>query len=189
MSVNPGGTGVQSPVQWANLTPAGVEALREAYLATYRGPHGDAPDTDADSADTGALQRIDADEVVPTELMAAHYRLGQRRPHGEIGVAVRDDDATGFGPALQVVTDHAGLQMDSLPVLLHRLGVAYVAIMNPVLRVQRNNTGDIVRARATAGRRRPRQRVDGDVDPRATDTLSRSQGPGRGGTTAAERAG
>ena len=32
--------------------------------------------------------------------------------------------------------------MDSVTVLLHRLGVAYVAIMNPVFRVRRGPAGD-----------------------------------------------
>ena len=48
------------------------------------------------------------------------------------------DDPGGFGPALQVVTDQSAMLMDSVTVLLHRLGVAYVAIMNPVFRVRRD---------------------------------------------------
>ncbi len=45
-----------------------------------------------------------------------------------------EDDPGGFGPALQIVTDQATMLMDSVTVLLHRLGVAYVALMNPVFR-------------------------------------------------------
>ena len=59
-------------------------------------------------------------------------------PVGDTRVAVyAADDPAGFGPALQIVTDNATMLMDSVTVLLHRLGVAYKAIMNPVFRVRR----------------------------------------------------
>ena len=54
------------------------------------------------------------------------------------------DDPAGFGPALQVVTDHGGMLMDSVTVLLHRLGVGYTAIMTPVFEVHRSPTGDLL---------------------------------------------
>ncbi len=61
--------------------------------------------------------------MVTPAMLGAHYRLGQHRPHGESCVAVYPaDDPAGFGPALQVVTDHGGMLMDSVTVLLHRLG-------------------------------------------------------------------
>ncbi|HEY4793468.1 MAG TPA: NAD-glutamate dehydrogenase, partial [Mycobacterium sp.] len=50
----------------------------------------------------------------------------------------------GFGPALQVVTDDGAMLMDSVTVLLHRLGVAYLAIMNPVFDVRRDGAGDLL---------------------------------------------
>lgn len=137
MSVDPGSTGVT----WGS--DSSLEQLRDAYLATYRGPHGDAPGTGADAADTGALPRVSADDDrVPTELLAAHVALAQRRAPGEVAVAVHDGGES-FAPALQVVTDHAGMQMDSVTVLLHRLGAAYHAIMNPVFLVRRNGSGEI----------------------------------------------
>ncbi len=58
------------------------------------------------------------------------------------------EDPAGFGPALQVVTDHGGMLMDSVTVLLHRLGVPYTAIMTPVFDVQRSPEGDLVSVEA-----------------------------------------
>ena len=76
-------------------------------------------------------------------MLAAHGRLGSRRSIGETKVAVYPaDDPTGVGPALQLVTDQSTMLMDSVTVLLHRLGVAYVAIMDPVFRVRRDPTGE-----------------------------------------------
>ncbi|CAN5529870.1 NAD-glutamate dehydrogenase [soil metagenome] len=146
MTGNPG-AGIDSPVEWAKLTPDRVEAIRDAYLATYRGPHGGAPVTDADSIDTGSMRRVDTADRVPTELLEAHYRLAQHRASGDTQAAAYSaDDAPSFGPALQVVTDYDGMQLDSVTVLLHRLGVAYSAIMSPVLRVRRNESGHLIDA-------------------------------------------
>ena len=58
-----------------------------------------------------------------------------------------EGDPGGFGPALQIVTDQATMLMDSVTVLLHRLGVAYVALMNPVFRVRRGPTGELLDVR------------------------------------------
>ena len=140
MTINAGATGgVSEPT---TLTPRVAEALAKAYVATYRGPHGDAPG--ADEAVTGPVDRTAAGQMMSPALVAAHYRLGQRRPVGETRVAVYADDAAGFGPALQIVTDTASMLMDSVTVLLHRLGVAYNAIMNPVFRVRRGPTGELL---------------------------------------------
>ena len=91
---------------------------------------------------------------------------------GETRVAVYpDDDPGGFGPALQIVTDNAAMLMDSATVLLHRLGVAYTAIMNPVFRVRRGppaTAGDRAGVRCLVPRRRRR-----DMDPRPTGGLGR----------------
>ncbi|HEY9263203.1 MAG TPA: NAD-glutamate dehydrogenase, partial [Mycobacterium sp.] len=54
------------------------------------------------------------------------------------------DDPAGCGPALQIVTDNATMLMDSVTVLLHRIGVAYKAIMNPVFRVRRGAAGELL---------------------------------------------
>ena len=119
-----------------------VDRLIPAYLATYRGPHGDAPG--AEAAVTGPLRGL-GDGLDTKALVEAQYRLGSQRLAGATNVAVyQADDAAGFGPALQVVTDNASLLMDSVTVLLHRLGVAYTAIMNPAFRVRRGGSGDLL---------------------------------------------
>ena len=106
--------------------------LAHAYAQTYRGPHGGAEPSGADAAETSS-------PAVDHALIAAQVRLAERRHVGETLVEVygADDDA-GFGPALQIVTDQAAMLMDSVTVLLHRLGVAYVALMHPTVRVRRD---------------------------------------------------
>ncbi|HTY29476.1 MAG TPA: NAD-glutamate dehydrogenase, partial [Mycobacterium sp.] len=124
-------------------------AMGTAYLATYRGPHGGAPHTDA--ADTGPLEQVTAEFVVPPGLIAAQERLAHGRAPGETLVAVYgSDDPGGFGPALQIVTDQATMLLDSVTVLLHRLAVAYVALMNPVFRVRRSASGELLDVRPAA---------------------------------------
>ncbi len=143
MTVNPKAPGGLERSEPSALTAQAVETLARAYTATYRGPHGDAPGEDA--AVTGPADRISDDEMMSRAVVAAHYRLARRRPVGDTLVAVyADDDPAGFGPALQIVTDHASMLMDSVTVLLHRLGVAYTAIMNPVFRVRRGPTGELL---------------------------------------------
>ena len=110
-------------------------------------------------------------------LLSAHYNLGRRRQVGETLVAVYPaDDPGGFGPAIQIVTDYATLLMDSVTVLLHRLGVAYKAIMNPILRVRRGPTGELLDIQPSAEADNSRQAVDeawihvqlsSSVDPKA----------------------
>jgi glutamate dehydrogenase len=148
MTVNPGSTSVDgagSAASGPQLDAATLDDLSGAYLDTYRGPHGDAPANDSDALDTGPLRRgVDA-EPVSRALVAAEYTLAGHRQTGATNVAIYSaDDAAGFGPALQVVTDTASTLMDSVTVLLHRLGVAYVAVMNPVLRVHRSPDGDLL---------------------------------------------
>ena len=143
MSVNPRtGTGVGGRTDSRMLSQDAAARLARAYLATYRGPHGDAPG--ADAAVTGPVDRTAAGLLSPS-LIQAHYRLGQRRRIGDTRVAIYgEDDPAGFGPALQIVTDNASMLMDSATVLLHRLGVAYKAIMNPVFRVRRGPAGELL---------------------------------------------
>ncbi|WNG85926.1 NAD-glutamate dehydrogenase [Mycobacterium sp. ITM-2016-00317] len=120
-----------------------IDRLLPAYLATYRGPHAGAPG--AEGAVTGPLRRPGTDTVDGPALVAAEYRLGAQRSPGATLVAVHGADAEGgFGPALQVVTDNASMLMDSITVLLHRTGVAYSAIMNPVFRVRRGAGGELL---------------------------------------------
>ncbi|HTI75400.1 MAG TPA: NAD-glutamate dehydrogenase [Mycobacterium sp.] len=143
MTVNPGtGTGVGGSTDSPPLSQDTIARLARAYMATYRGPHGDAPG--ADSAVTAPLDRAVTGLMSPA-LVQAHLRLGQHRAFGDTRVAVYPDRSTaGFGPALQIVTDNAAMLMDSVTVLLHRLGVAYTAIMNPVFRARRGHNGELL---------------------------------------------
>ena len=141
MTVNPGAGAIEGPTERAIL-PASLDKLARAYIATYHGPHGDAPVSDAA---TGPVDMGAAGKVMSPNLLSAHYNLGRRRQVGETLVEdYPSDDPGGFGPAIQIVTDHATLLMDSVTVLLHRLGVAYKAIMNPILRVRRSPTGELL---------------------------------------------
>lgn len=147
MAVNPGDigrpTGADPGVRRSpGLDEQTVARLGRAYLETYRGPHADAP-----SADAAVTMPVTATarQVVSPNLITAHHRLGAFRPFGDSRVAVYPaDDPAGFGPALQIVTDNTAMVMDSVTVLLHRFGVAYTAIMNPVLRVQRARGGELL---------------------------------------------
>src|SRR3954466_11734980 len=105
MTVNPGtGAGIGGSTA-PPLSQDTIGRLARAYMATYRGPHGDAPG--ADSAVTAPVDRTAVGMMSP-ELADAHYRLGRHRSIGDTRVAVyADDDPSGFGPALQVVTDNA----------------------------------------------------------------------------------
>lgn len=128
------------------VDPRTTESISEAYLATYRGPHGGAPDPDA--ADTGPLVTAAAGRAVPPGLIAAQERLARSRVVGQTLVAIYpSDDPAGLGPALQIVTDQATMLLDSVTVLLHRLGVAYIALMNPVFRVRRSASGELLDVR------------------------------------------
>lgn len=143
MTVDPGATSLE----WTEFTRAEdiPNWISKAYTDTYRGPHNDALDTGAQSAPARPTDQPAVTAMVIPALLAAHYRLGRHRPAGESRVAVYPaDDPVGFGPALQVVTDGGDMLMDSLAVLLHRLGVAYVGIMNPVFTVRRSPTGDLL---------------------------------------------
>jgi glutamate dehydrogenase len=112
-----------------------------AYTETYQGPHDNGAEAESVSAPNPA-------PAVTPALLSAHYRLGSHRPAGQSRVAVYPlDDPGGFGPALQVVTDDGAMLMDSVTVLLHRLGVAYTAIMNPVFHVRRDDAGDLLTVR------------------------------------------
>ena len=111
--------------------------IAEAYEATYRGPH--------PGAATGGNDASGLDISVLPALIAAHRGLAQQRRVGETLVeVVAAGEPTGFGPALQIVTDQATTLMDSVTVLLHRLGVAYVALMHPCLSVRRDADGALL---------------------------------------------
>lgn len=81
--------------------------------------------------------------------MAAHQRLAHRRRPGETLVAVSPDgDPGGVGPALQIVTDEATTLLDSVTVLLHRLGLGFSSMTHPVLAVRRDADGVLLEAAA-----------------------------------------
>ena len=135
------GSSLQGAVDWTKFAkPEDVpEWISKAYADTYQGPHDEA------AADPGPFDGPTAAAAVTPALLAAHYRLGRHRPAGESRVAIYPlDDPAGFGPALQVVTDNGAMLMDSVTVLLHRFGVAYAAILNPVFQVRRNADGDLL---------------------------------------------
>ncbi|MGV0835095.1 NAD-glutamate dehydrogenase [Mycolicibacterium thermoresistibile] len=122
-----------------------LATMADAYVESHRGPQ--VADPDHTQVDTPA-----ADRRLTIELVDAHQRLARRRAPGESRVAVYPaDDPAGFGPALQIVTDHTALLMDSVTVLLHRLGVAYSSIMNPVFGVRRGPDGDLIGLPAVSG--------------------------------------
>ncbi|ODR05650.1 NAD-glutamate dehydrogenase [Mycolicibacillus koreensis] len=112
--------------------------ITAAYTETYRGPHTETPERNHP-------ERRWAGRTVSAAMVAAHCRLGRQRRPDDIRVAVyAADDPVGFGPALQVVTSHGTMLMDSVAVLLHRLGVGYSGIMNPVFRARRDADGTLL---------------------------------------------
>jgi glutamate dehydrogenase len=130
-------------LEWTAFAPAGAipEWFTSAYLDACQGPHDDA-------AEGGRPA-----EMVGPALLEAHYRLGRHRPAGVSRVAVYPaDDPAGFGPALQVVTDHGTMLTDAITVLLHRLGISYLTIITPHFDVRRDGSGDLLDiAPATSG--------------------------------------
>jgi glutamate dehydrogenase len=119
--------------------------ISKAYVESYRGPHGGEPEAlEGPAAGASVDPAVPAALVTPA-MLSAHYRLGECRPPGESCVCVNPaGDPGGLGPSLQVITDHGGMLMDSVTVLLHRLGVGYTAIMAPVFEVRRSPTGDLL---------------------------------------------
>src|SRR4051794_39386434 len=103
MEVNPGtGTGVDGSTDPPRLSQDTIARLARAYMATYHGPHGDAPG--ADAAVTAPLQRTLVGFM--QGIVEAHRRLGRHRSFGDTRVGVyAENDPSGIGPALQIVTD------------------------------------------------------------------------------------
>ncbi len=158
MTVDPGAGAIEGPTELI-IAPAALDKLARAYIATYHGPHGGAPV--ADAVTTGPVDMSAAGKLMSPDLLAAHYRLGRRRRVGETLVEVYPADDPGkFGPAIQIVTEHATMLMDSVTVLLHRLGVAYKAIMNPILRVRRSPAGELLDIRPASDADNAKDAVD-----------------------------
>jgi glutamate dehydrogenase len=147
MTGHRGFTDLQGTLDWTHFTqPEDIpDWIWKAYTDAYQGPHDDEPAADGRSAEGRPTDEPAAAPAVTPALLGAHYRLGGHRPARESRVAVYPaDDPSGIGPALQVVTDRGAMLMDSITVLLHRLGVAYTAIMNPVFEVHRDAAGDLL---------------------------------------------
>ena len=136
MTIDPGTKHVTEPWTACRDERDIPEWIAKAYIDSYRGPHAD------ESGQSEAAETVNRDlpaSLVTPAMLSAHYRLGQHRPAGDSCVGVYPaNDPAGFGPALQVVTDHGSMLMDSVTVLLHRLGVGYDAIMTPVFEVHRS---------------------------------------------------
>ncbi len=159
-TVNPGSPGRQrsEDTDATEVIRTGRKGdLAEAYLATHQGPHGDAP-----AADSVLTAPMDVSgRSVPPALVAAHARVGEQRSTGDTRVAVyAAEDSSGVGPAIQIVTDQGAMVMDTVTVLLHRLGVAYTAIMNPVFRVRRNPAGQLLDVHPASAPDAPTDGVD-----------------------------
>nr|MDP9167917.1 hypothetical protein [Actinomycetota bacterium] len=111
-TVNPGSPGRQRSEDAAATALIGTgqgSDLAEAYLATHQGPHGDAPA--ADSVLTAPMDG--SGRSVAPALVAAHARVGEQRSTGDTRVAVyAAEDSSGFGPAIQIVTDQGAMVMD-----------------------------------------------------------------------------
>ena len=119
-------------LEWTQLSPDLIEKLRHAYLGTFRGPHGDAP------ADRRRLRRHRCPRSgcpPPTSCRRRCWPPTSNSPAAPRSVrpgrGVGSRRTGGFGLALQVVTDQSTMLMDSVTVLLHRLGVAYVGDHEP----------------------------------------------------------
>jgi len=146
MSLDPGAVEGQSE---RDVSTEVIDRLIPAYLATYWGPHGGAPG--AEAAVTGPIPHAAESDLALPALVGAQCRLGRQRSPGATSVAVYDaDEPGGCGPALQIITDNATMLMDSVTVLLHRVGVAYTAIMNPALRVRRGADGELIEIAPTS---------------------------------------
>jgi glutamate dehydrogenase len=136
-------SGAKQDTPWTTFTKASDVPgwIAKAYIESFRGPH----TKEHGGAPTGIIDLSVPATLVTPAILAAHYRLGQHRPPGQSCVAVYPaEDPAGFGPALQVVTDNGGMLMDSVTVLLHRLGVSYTALMTPVFKVRRDQAGDLL---------------------------------------------
>lgn len=146
----------KQPPEWTIFPdpspPQGIpDWVAAAYRDTYRGSTSDSL-ISGESPGAQPGTPASADAVVTPAMLASHAHLAATRRAGEARIAVyTDDDPAGFGPALQVVTESGGMLMDSLAVLLHRLGVAYSWIMSPVFAVTRDATGRLLRVEPQPG--------------------------------------
>lgn len=118
MTIDPGAK--QDVEAWTTFTASAdiPDWISKAYIDSYRGPRDDS----SEATKAAEASWLPASLLTPA-MLGAHYRLGRHRAAGESCVAVyRADDPAGFGPALQVVAEHGGMLMDSVTVLLRKLG-------------------------------------------------------------------
>ena len=176
---------MQETKPWTSFAKAAdiPDWISKAYIESYRGPHGGESEAPEGPAAGASVDPAVPAALVTPAMLSAQYRLGQRRPPGESCVCVYPAGDPGeIGPSLQVVTDHGGMLMDSVTVLLHRLGVGYTAIMAPVFEVHRSPTGDLLSVGPKApGTSASRRRV---LDLRPARALRRRQSHRRGRTAA-----
>lgn len=147
MAAEPGAVSGQgiSEMAGSQAPPEAVHRLAVAFLSTYRAPQADGSGMGA----TGPQAAGVAERLVSDGTVAAQYALGSHRAPGQTKVEVYPGDADS-GPALQIVTEQAAMLVDSVTVLLHRHGIAYPAIMNPVFRVRRDADGTLLDFRPAA---------------------------------------
>src|SRR5690349_19972240 len=111
MTVNPGAGAIEGNTELM-VAPVTLEKLARAYIATYHGPHGDAPVAEAV---TGPVDMSFAGKLISPSLLSAHYRLGRRRHPGETLVDVNPaGDPGAFSTTIRIVTDYATMLMDSV---------------------------------------------------------------------------
>ena len=103
MTVNPGAGATDGPTE-LTVAPATLDKLARAYIATYHGPHGDAPTVDTV---TGPVDMSAPGKLMSAPLLAAHYKLGRHRKVGETLVEYYPSDDPG-GTAMTVVRLGAG---------------------------------------------------------------------------------
>jgi len=170
---------MQETKPWTSFAKAAdiPDWISQAYIESYRGPHGGEPEAPEVPAASPSVDAAVPAALVTPAMLSEQYRLGQCRAPGESCVCVYSAGDPGeIGPSLQVVTDHGGMLMDSITVLLHRLGVSYTAIMAPVFEAVSYTHLDVYkrqgcspatwRGRSCGGRAKP-LRCNG-LRPRAT---------------------
>ncbi|WP_345498769.1 NAD-glutamate dehydrogenase domain-containing protein, partial [Nocardia callitridis] len=123
-----------SSAAWAAGLPQSLRddlaPLEEAYFR-----HVDAGDVDCAISDI-------------TQIFRRHIELAAIRPAGRPLVRVyHQDDKSGLGAAVQLVTDDMALLVDSITSSLNRMGVSVSEVIHPIFEVERDAEGRLLRAR------------------------------------------
>ncbi|WP_327113490.1 NAD-glutamate dehydrogenase [Nocardia sp. NBC_01730] len=122
-----------SSAAWAASLPQSLRGdlatLEEAYFR-----HVDAGDVDC--AITGI-----------TQIFRRHTELAMTRPAGRALVRVyHQDDGSGIGAAVQLVTDDMPLLVESISSSLSRIGVSVSEVIHPIFEVERDADGRLTHA-------------------------------------------